>query len=81
MYFYLDFGLKPVVFFCLTNTIAPSPNQKIFVRMQATRLAAPFELLARSVALTEPEKFPRKATCISVFFFVKIPKTGRMPKC
>ena len=36
--------------------------------MQATRLAASFELLTGSVAFTRLEKFPRKATCVSVFF-------------
>jgi len=36
--------------------------------VQTTRLAASFELLTGSVALTGPEKFPRKATCDPVFF-------------
>jgi len=37
--------------------------------VQATRLAASFEPLPESVALVRPEKFPRKALCVSVFFF------------
>ena len=44
------------------------PTKKNFFRVQASRLAESFELLTRSVALTGPEKFLRKATCVSVFF-------------
>jgi len=36
--------------------------------VQATRLAASFETLTGSVALTGPVKIPHKATCVSVFF-------------
>jgi len=36
--------------------------------VRTTRLAESFELLTRSVALTEPEKFPRKPTCDSAVF-------------
>jgi len=32
--------------------------------LQATRLAASYELLTGSVVLTGPEKFPHKATCV-----------------
>jgi len=45
-----------------------SPKQKIFFRVQATRLAESFELLIGSVALIGPEKFPRKATCDPAVF-------------
>ena len=48
--------------------------------MQATSLAASFLLLTGSVALTGPEKFPCKATCISVFFS-QISDFGHTPKC
>jgi len=44
--------------------------------VQASRLAS-FELLTESVALTGPEKFLRKATCVSVFFSQKSPKVAR----
>jgi len=44
--------------------------------VQATRLAASFETLTGSVALTGPEKFPRKATCVPVFFPWKSPKVA-----
>jgi len=45
--------------------------------VQATRLATSFELLTGSVALTGPEKFLRKTTCVSVFFSRKSPKPAR----
>jgi len=35
-----------------------------------------FKLLIRSVALTGPEKFPRKATWVSVFFSQDSPKAA-----
>jgi len=44
------------------------------------RLAASFDASTRSVALTEWEKFPRKAIGVSVLFS-KIPKISQMPKC
>jgi len=44
--------------------------------MQAIRLVASFELLTRSVAFTGPEKFPRKAMCVSVFFSRKSPEAA-----
>jgi len=43
----------------------------------ATRFAASFELLTRSAALTGPENFPHKATCVSVLFSRKSPKLAR----
>ena len=52
---------------------------KIFLRVQTRRLAASFDASTRSIALTDREKFPRKATCVSVFFS-KIPKSARVPK-
>jgi len=39
-----------------------------------------FDTLTRSVALTGPEKFLRKAMCICVFFS-EILKSCRTPKC
>jgi len=39
--------------------------------VQATRLATSFELLTELVALTGPVKIPRKATCVSVFVFLR----------
>ena len=57
----------------VTHKKTATPNQKIFIQVQATRLVAYFELLTGSVALTGPEKFPRKATFVSVFFFLKNP--------
>jgi len=48
--------------------------------VQATRLAESFELLTRSVALTRPEKFPRKATCVLVLFS-QIVESSWTPKC
>jgi len=50
-----------------------TPQPKIFFQVQATRLAVSFELLTGLVALTGPEKFSRKATCVSVFFSWKSP--------
>jgi len=44
--------------------------------MQTTRLAASFETFSGSVPLTGPEKFPRKATCVSVFLSWKSPKVA-----
>jgi len=35
--------------------------------VQTTRFSVSFELLTGSVALTGPEKFPRKASCDQVF--------------
>jgi len=45
--------------------------------VQTTRLATSFETFTGLVALTRPEKFPRKATCVSVFFSQKSPKAAR----
>ena len=45
----------------LTNNL--HPQQTNFFSLQTTRLSKSFELLTRSVALTGPEKFPRKTTC------------------
>jgi len=42
----------------------PPTKQKIFFRVQATRLAASFEPLTGSVALTGPEEFSRNITCV-----------------
>ena len=47
----------------------------MFFECKLQRLAASFEPLTGSVALTGLEKFPRKATCISVFF-LKSPKAA-----
>jgi len=48
----------------------PHPaNQKNFFQVQTRRLAASFDTATRSIALTKREKFPCKATCVSVFFF------------
>jgi len=44
--------------------------------VQATRLSTYFGTFTGSVALTGPEKFPRKATCVSVFFSGKSPKAA-----
>jgi len=61
----------------LTKKLHPT-GKKFFFRVQATRLAVSFQLLTGSVALTGPEKFPRKTTCVSVFFSRKSLKvTGR----
>jgi len=65
----------------MSLTKNPHPPTKKFFLVQATRLATSFKLLTGSVALTGPEKFPRKVTCVSVFFFVKIPESGQTPKC
>ena len=46
----------------------PYPQPKNFFRVETRRLAASLDALSRSVALTEREKFPHKATCVSVFF-------------
>jgi len=48
--------------------------------VQTRRLNASFDDSTRSVALAEWEKFPLKAMCVSVLFFL-IPKRGRTPKC
>jgi len=55
----------------------PHPPTKNFFRVQATRLAAYFETLTESVELTGPEKYQRKATCVSVFFSRNSPKVTR----
>jgi len=58
---------SPLLMTSLTKNL---PLQaKNFFRVQTKRLAASFETLTGLVALTGPEKFPRKATCVSVFFF------------
>jgi len=44
--------------------------------VQTRRLAASFDTSTKSVALVGPEKFPRKATCVVVFFFQKSPKAA-----
>jgi len=48
--------------------------------VQTRKLAVSFETFTRSVEHTGPEKFLRKATCVEVFFFPKIPKTTRAAK-
>jgi len=53
-----------------------NPQPKNFFQVQATRLAVSFETLTGSVAYTGPEKFLRKATCVSVFFSRKSPKVA-----
>jgi len=58
----------------LTKNMQPQP--KNFFRVQTRRLAVSFDASTRSVALTEQEKFPRKAMCVSVFFFQKSPKAA-----
>jgi len=60
------------------TSLTKNPHQptKTFFQVQATRLVAFFETLTRSVAYTRPEKFPCKATCISVFFSQKSPKSA-----
>jgi len=45
--------------------------------VQAIRLAACFQLFTGSVALTKVEKFPRNATCVSVFSSQKSPRAAR----
>jgi len=57
-----------------------TPQPKNFFRVQTRRLNAFFDALTRSVALTDREKFSRKATSVSVFFFRKS-KSGRTLKC
>jgi len=61
----------------LTKNLHP-PTKKFFFQCKLQALP---RLLAGSVALTGPEKFPRKATCVSVFLFSKISDFGRTPKC
>ena len=58
----------------MSLTKNPHPQAKNFFRVQATRLATSFETLIGLVALTRPEKFPRKAMCVLVFFSQKSPK-------
>ena len=60
----------------VTHKKSAFPKQKIFFQVQAARLAASFETLTGSVALTGPEKFPHKATCVPVFFPWKSPKVA-----
>jgi len=52
----------------------PTPNQKIFLQVQTTRLAESFELLTGLVAFTGPKKFPCKAKCDPAVF----PRTTRI---
>jgi len=54
-------GLKVLYLWRHSHKIL-TPQPKNFFRVQTTRLAQSFELLTRSVVLTGPEKFPRKAT-------------------
>jgi len=42
--------------------------------VQTKRLTASFHALTRSVALTELEKLPSEATCVSVLFFLENPQ-------
>jgi len=44
--------------------------------VQTRRLAASLETFTGSVEHTGPEKFPRKATCVSAFFLRKSPKAA-----
>ena len=55
----------------------PQPPRKNFFRVQTRRLATSFDISTRSVTRTRAEKFPRKATCVSVFFSQKCPKAAR----
>jgi len=50
---------------------------KNFFRVQTRRLAVSFEAFTGSVALTGLEEFPRKTTCVSVFFSRKPLKATR----
>jgi len=66
---------SPPLMTSLTKKPAP-PNQKSFFQVQTTGLAESFELFTGSVALTGPEKFPRKAMCVLVGFFLKSQKAA-----
>jgi len=50
----------------VTHKISVPTNQQNVFWMQTRRLAASFDTL--SIALTGPEKFPHKVTCVFVFF-------------
>jgi len=52
----------------VTHKKPPSRKQTIFFRVQTRRLAASFELLTGSAALTGPEKFPNKPHAIQLFW-------------
>jgi len=52
----------------------------MFFQVQ-TRLAMSFDTSTRSVTRTQAEIFPRKSTCVLVFFLGKILKSSRTPKC
>jgi len=58
---------KPSTYNVTDKKPAP-PKQKIFFRVQTTRLFASFDALTRSVTGTGAEIFPCKATCESAVF-------------
>jgi len=55
----------------LTKILTPQAKHFVFSPSYKT-----FETLTGSVALTGPEKFPRKAMCVSVFFSQKSTKAA-----
>jgi len=72
-------GLKLLHLWCHSqNTRIPQP--KNFFRVQTTRLAASFDTSTRSVTLTGPEIFPRKAMCDPAVF-CELHELTRVPKC
>jgi len=66
--------------YIVSPPLVTSLTKKQHTTKQKIFLAASFETFTRSVEHTGPEKFLRKATCIQVFFFPKIPKTSRTPE-
>ena len=51
-----------------------TPQAKHFFRMLTRRLAASFDASTRSVALTNREKFPRRAMCVLMLYFFENPQ-------
>ena len=60
----------------VTHKKSATCNQNTFFQVQTRRLAASFDASTRSVTRTGAEKFPFKAMCVPVFFFLKIPKSS-----
>jgi len=52
----------------VTHKKPAPPKQKIFFRVETTRLAVSFDTSTRSVTRTGAEIFPRKATCDPTIF-------------
>ena len=65
----------------ITHKKTALPRQKIFFRVQSTRLADLFELLNSSLAQSTEDLGRWQGNRKLLFFFAKIAKTTQTPKC